>query len=131
MERTTLLFVCIRNAGRSQIAAAFAERFGGNRLHVLSAGSEPADTLHPEVVAAMLEIGIDLSDRRPRRLTPALLDAAEVVVTMGCGDECPAAPGRQVIEWDLDDPGDQPIERARIIRDEIATKVRALLDELA
>ncbi len=121
-----VLFLCIGNAGRSQMAQAFLEQRGGHEVR--SAGSRAESQLHPEVVEAMREIGIDLSDRRPRQLEPEADAAwAEVVVTMGCGDVCPVLPGKRYLDWGLEDPIGKPVERVREIRDEIARRV----DELA
>jgi arsenate reductase len=122
-----VLFVCVHNAGRSQMAAAFMEELGGNRVRVRSAGTTPAEEIHPEVVQAMAEAGIDLSDRRPRRLEDQTVQEANVVVTMGCGDECPFYPGKRYEDWDLPDPAGKPLEEVRGIRDEIRRRVQALL----
>jgi len=126
----TALFVCLHNAGRSQMSAALLERASGGRHRALSAGTTPGDRVHPEVVAAMLELGIDLSGRRPRPLERELAGQADVVVTMGCGDECPHIPGKRYLDWDLPDPTGRPIEEVRATRDEIARRVQALVDEL-
>ena len=124
-----VLFVCIGNAGRSQMAQAFLERLGGH--DVRSAGSRAERELHPEVVTAMRERGFDLSDRTPRQLDPDADAAwADVVVTMGCGDVCPVLPGKSYVDWGLDDPVGGPLERVRKIRDEIEARVRALVVEL-
>lgn len=125
-----VLFVCLHNAGRSQISRAFFERAAAGRHGSDCAGTRPAARLHPEVVAAMAEVGIDLRGRRPRRLTRATAEAADVVVTMGCGDECPCIPGKRYLDWDLEDPAGQPIELVRRLREEIAGRVDALLAEL-
>jgi len=117
---TNVLFVCVRNAGRSQMAQAFHERRGGSAR---SAGSEPARTVHPEVAEAMREVGIDVSGRTPRRLETADAEWADVVVTMGCGDACPVVPGVRYIDWDLSDPAGRPLDEVRAIRDEIARRV--------
>jgi arsenate reductase len=128
---STVLFVCRQNAGRSQISQALFTR-AANGAHVaLSAGTTPASCVHPEVVAVMRELGIDLADRRPQLLTPALAQQADIVITMGCGDECPVIPGRRYIDWDLRDPAGQPIETVRAIRDEIDRRVAALVAELS
>jgi arsenate reductase (thioredoxin) len=127
---TTVLFVCRQNAGRSQMSEALFERAAGGRHHALSAGTTPADGVHPEVIAAMSELGIDLSGRTPRLLTRQLADRADVVVTMGCGDECPFIPGKRCIDWNLADPAGETIEHVRAIRDEIDHRVHALADEL-
>jgi protein-tyrosine-phosphatase len=128
----TALFVCLHNAGRSQMSAALFERAGGGRHRALSAGTTPAERVHPEVVQVMREPGfeIDLGDRKPQLLTRELAEHADVVVTMGCGDECPYIPGRRYIDWDLPDPAGQPITEVRAIRDDIARRVEALVAEL-
>lgn len=126
----TVLFVCLHNAGRSQMSAALLERQAGPRHRALSAGTTPAERVHPEVVEAMREIGIDLSDRRPQPLTHELAEQAEVVVTMGCGDECPYIPGKRYIDWSLPDPRGRPLAEVRATREEIARRVRALVAEL-
>jgi arsenate reductase len=127
---STALFVCLHNAGRSQMSAALFERAAAGRHRVLSAGTTPADRVHPEVVTVMRELGVDLTDRRPQRLTTELAEAADVVVTMGCGDECPYIPGRRYVDWDLADPKGRPLDEVRATRDEIARRVDALLAEL-
>jgi arsenate reductase len=126
----TVLFVCLHNAGRSQMSAALFERTADGRHRALSAGTTPADRVHPEVVQVMNELGIDLSDRSPRRLTRDLTEQADVVVTMGCGDECPYIPGKRYIDWELPDPKGRPLDEVRATRDDIAARVRALVDEL-
>jgi arsenate reductase len=126
----TALFVCLHNAGRSQMSAALFERAAGGRHRALSAGTTPAERVHPEVVAVMQELGIDLSDRVPRRLDRELAEQADVVVTMGCGDECPYIPGKRYVDWDLEDPKGRPIDDVRATRDDIAARVRALVAEL-
>lgn len=126
----TVLFVCVRNAGRSQIAEAFLRAHGGDAFDARSAGSAPAHRVHPEVVEAMQERGIDLSQATPTKLTADLAAESDVVVTMGCGDACPVLPGQRVIDWELDDPGEQPLGTVRRIRDEIERRVLALRDEL-
>jgi protein-tyrosine-phosphatase len=130
-ERPTVLFVCVRNAGRSQMAAALLERAAEGRVRVLSAGSDPADAVHPEVLEAMAEVGIDLSAAVPRLLEDAEVRRADVVVTMGCGDACPVYPGRRYEDWELPDPAGRSLVEVRAIRDEIDARVRALLAELA
>jgi arsenate reductase len=125
-----VLFVCVHNAGRSQIAAALLERHAAGRVRVRSAGSEPADRLNPAVLEAMREVGIDLSRERPKRLEDDAVRAADVVITMGCGDACPVFPGIRYEDWELPDPAGRPVEDVRPIRDEIDRRVRALLDEL-
>jgi arsenate reductase len=126
----TVLFVCLHNAGRSQMSAALFERAGAGRHIALSAGTTPADHVHPEVVAVMQELGIDLSDRRPQLLTRALAEQADVVVTMGCGDACPYIPGKRYIDWDLPDPKGRPISEVRATRDDIARRVKELVTDL-
>ncbi len=126
----TALFVCLHNAGRSQMSAALFEQATAGRHRALSAGTAPAERVHPEVVEAMRELGIDLAGRRPQRLTDELAEQADVVVTMGCGDACPYLPGKRYIDWQLPDPKGQPIEAVRATRDEIARRVRQLADEL-
>jgi protein-tyrosine-phosphatase len=126
----TVLFVCLHNAGRSQMSHALFQQAAGNKHHALSAGTTPGDRVHPEVVQAMRELGIDLSDRQPQLLTRELAEQADIVITMGCGDECPYIPGKRYIDWDLQDPKDQPVERVREIRDDVAKRVRQLIDEL-
>ena len=124
------LFVCRHNAGRSQMSAALFERAARDRHHALSAGTTPADRVHPEVVTAMRELGVDLADRVPRRLTTELAEQADVVVTMGCGDECPYIPGKRYIDWELTDPKGRPVEEVRRIRDDIARRIDGLVAEL-
>ena len=124
------LFVCLHNAGRSQMAQAMFERATAGRHGSRSAGTEPAERVHPEVIEVMDELGIDLRDRTPRKLLEPDARWATVIVTMGCGDECPYIPGRRYVDWDLPDPKGQPIETVRETRDEIAARVDALLAEL-
>jgi arsenate reductase len=126
----TALFVCLQNAGRSQMSAALLERAAGGRHRALSAGTRPADRVHPEVVTVMRELDVDLADRVPRRLTRELAEEADVVVTMGCGDECPYIPGKRYVDWDLADPAGRPLEEVRATRDDIARRVEALVAEL-
>ena len=123
MSKRRLYFVCIGNAGRSQMAQAFAERAG---LEARSAGSRPETELHPEVIAAMDELGIDLRGRSPKPIDRADVEWADVVVTMGCGDACPVLPGKRYLDWDLQDPAGMPLEVVREIRDEIERRVRGL-----
>jgi arsenate reductase (thioredoxin) len=125
-----VLFVCTHNAGRSQMAAALLDQQAAGRLRVSSAGSQPADQLNPAVVQAMAEIGLDISARVPRRLTGDQVQAADVVITMGCGDACPVYPGRRYLDWDLPDPAGLSLAAVRPIRDEIGRRVRALIAEL-
>lgn len=124
------LFVCLHNAGRSQMSAALFERAAAGRHQARSAGTTPAERVHPEVVEAMSELGIDLTDRRPRLLTRADAEWADVVVTMGCGDECPYIPGKRYVDWDLADPKGRPLEEVRETREEIARRVKELVAEL-
>lgn len=126
----TALFVCLHNAGRSQMSAALFERAAGGRHRALSAGTTPAEHVHPEVVEVMRELDIDVSRERPKLLTRALAEQADVVVTMGCGDECPYIPGRRYIDWDLPDPKGRPIAEVRATRDDIAGRVEGLVAEL-
>ena len=125
-----VLFVCVHNAGRSQMAAALLQHHGGGRVRVRSAGSEPADRVHPGVVAAMAELGIDLAGAVPALLDRDAVRVADVVVTMGCGDACPVFPGARYLDWELPDPAGKGVDEVRPIRDEIDRRVRALLDEL-
>ena len=126
----TALFVCRQNAGRSQMSAALFERAGAGRHRALSAGTTPAERVHPEVVEVMRELEIELADRRPQLLTRALAEQADVVVTMGCGDACPYIPGKRYVDWDLPDPKGRPLDEVRALRDEIAARVAALVREL-
>jgi len=126
-----VLFVCVHNAGRSQMAAALLDRRGRGKVHVRSAGSEPAGTINPAVVQAMSEVGIDLSKEFPKPLTDEVVRAADVVVTMGCGDACPIYPGKRYLDWELPDPAGKSVEDVRAIRDEIGRRVTALLNELS
>ena len=125
-----VLFVCTHNAGRSQMAAALLAHQSAGRVRVTSAGSQPADQLNPAVVQAMAEIGLDLSGELPKRLTTDKVRAADVVITMGCGDACPIYPGKRYEDWDLPDPADLDLAAVRPIRDEIAQRVRQLLADL-
>jgi arsenate reductase (thioredoxin) len=126
----TALFVCLHNAGRSQMSQALFERAAEGRHRALSAGTTPGDRVHPEVVEVMSELGIDLADRIPKALTTELAEQAEVVVTMGCGDECPYIPGKRYLDWDLEDPKGRPVDEVRATRDEIDRRVRELVAEL-
>jgi arsenate reductase len=128
--RPIVLFMCVHNAGRSQMAAAFLDRAAGELVDVRSAGSEPADQLNPVVVSAMAESGIDISGGVPKKMTFDLAREADVVVTMGCGDACPIFPGKRYLDWELDDPAGEPIEVVRRIRDDIERRVKALIVEL-
>ncbi|HEV7178090.1 MAG TPA: arsenate reductase ArsC [Solirubrobacteraceae bacterium] len=125
-----VLFVCLHNAGRSQMSQALFEREAREEHTAASAGTAPADRVHPEVVEVMRELGIDLTDRRPQLLTHELADDADVVVTMGCGDECPYIPGKRYIDWDLPDPKGRPLDEVRATRDDIAGRVSDLIAEL-
>ena len=132
LTMATALFVCLHNAGRSQMSAALFERAAQGRHHALSAGTTPGDRVHPEVVEVMREPGfeIDLADRVPQLLTRELAAEADVVVTMGCGDECPFIPGKRYLDWELEDPKGRPLDEVRRTRDEIAARVRALIADL-
>jgi len=125
-----VLFVCLHNAGRSQMSEALFARAAGDRHQARSAGTEPADRVHPEVLEVMAEVDVDLSSRRPRRLTPELAEWPDVVVTMGCGDACPYIPGKRYLDWELPDPRGQPIEQVRQTRDDIARRTRELAETL-
>jgi len=125
-----VLFVCLHNAGRSQMSAALFERAAAGRHEAGSAGTTPGERVHPEVVEVMRELDIDLADKKPQKLTTDAAEAADVVVTMGCGDECPYIPGKRYLDWDLEDPKGRPIDAVRATRDEIARRVEALVAEL-
>ncbi len=127
---STVLFVCLHNAGRSQMSQALLEQAAAGRHHALSAGTTPGERVHPEVVEVMRELGIDLTDRTPQLLTRELAEQADLVITMGCGDQCPYIPGKRYIDWDLPDPKGRPIDEVRATRDEIAAHVSQLLTEL-
>ena len=129
-SRPSILFVCVHNAGRSQMGAAYARVLSGGRIEVRSAGSAPADALNPAVVAAMAEDGIDISDERPRILAPDAVESSDVVITMGCGDACPFYPGVRYEDWAFDDPAGRPLEEVRPIRDAVKARVAALVSEL-
>ncbi|WP_406099849.1 arsenate reductase ArsC [Streptomyces sp. NBC_01013] len=126
----SVLFVCVHNAGRSQMAAAFLTHLGGTRVHVRSAGSAPADTVNPAVVEALVEVGIDISAETPKVLTTEAVQSSDVVITMGCGDACPYFPGKRYLDWKLEDPAGQGVAAVRPIRDEIERRIRGLLTEL-
>ncbi|MCU0311557.1 MAG: arsenate reductase ArsC [Acidimicrobiales bacterium] len=132
-ERPEVLFVCVHNAGRSQMAAALLAHHAGDAVVVRSAGTAPAEEINPAVVEAMAELGIDLhaAGARPKRLEDAAVEASDVVITMGCGDECPFYPGTRYLDWELDDPAGQGVDAVRPIRDEIDRRVRGLLAELS
>jgi len=129
-DRPSVLFVCVHNAGRSQMAAGLLMALAGDRVDVLSAGSQPTDRVNPVAVQAMAELGIDIAGSQPKVLTPDAVLASDVVVTMGCGDECPFFPGKRYEDWVLDDPAGQGIEAVRPIRDEIRRRVELLLADL-
>lgn len=130
-SRPTVLFVCVHNAGRSQMAAGYLRHLSGDRIQVLSAGSQPADQVNPVAVRAMAEEGIDITTQAPKLLTDSAVREADVVVTMGCGDACPYYPGKRYEDWVLDDPAGQDLEHVRPIRDEIRERVRALVEQLS
>jgi arsenate reductase (thioredoxin) len=126
-----VLFVCVQNAGRSQMAAALLDHYAEGRVHVRSAGSSPADQINPDVVAAMAELGIDVGKEFPKPMTDEVVEAADAVITMGCGDACPIYPGKRYEDWEVGDPADAALDGVRRIRDHIALRVRRLLDEIA
>ncbi|MFJ9446304.1 arsenate reductase ArsC [Kitasatospora sp. NPDC101235] len=126
----SVLFVCVHNAGRSQMAAAFLGHLGGDRVEVRSAGSAPADTVNPAVVEALAEVGIDISAEVPKVLTVEAVQTSDVVITMGCGDACPYFPGKRYLDWKLEDPAGQGVDAVRPIRDRIEQRIRGLLAEL-
>jgi arsenate reductase len=130
MPRPTVLFVCVHNAGRSQMAAGFLQHLAGDRIDVLSAGSEPAETINPTAVAAMAEVGIDIAGAQPKVLTTESVQDSDVVITMGCGDACPFFPGKRYEDWKLDDPAGQGIEAVRTIRDDIRGRIEELIASL-
>lgn len=125
-----VLFVCVRNAGRSQIAAAFTRHYAGAALHIRTGGSDPGEYIHPEVIAAMKDVGLSLEEEFPKPLTDDILAAADVVITMGCGDRCPYVPGKRYEDWPIDDPDGAPAEQVAIVRDDIDRRVRALVASL-
>jgi arsenate reductase len=129
-EKKTIMFVCVHNAGRSQMAAGFMRELGGDRVEVLSAGSAPKDSINPVAVEAMAELGIDIANQKPKVLTPEAVQQSDVVITMGCGDACPYYPGKRYEDWKLDDPAGQGIDPVRAIRDEIKARVETLLNEI-
>jgi arsenate reductase (thioredoxin) len=126
-----ILFVCVHNAGRSQMAAAFARQLGGDRVEIVSAGSAPAERVHPQVLEAMREVGIDLAEARPKRLSDDFVRASDVVITMGCGDACPVFPGKRYEDWKEADPAQQGLAGVRAVRDSIRRRVLGLLRELS
>jgi arsenate reductase (thioredoxin) len=129
-EVPSVLFVCVHNAGRSQMAAGWLRSLAGNAVEVRSAGSIPGDQVNPAAIEAMAEVGIDISDQRPKVLTTGAVESSDVVITMGCGDACPIFPGKRYLDWQLDDPAGKGVEAVRPIRDEIEARVRTLLAEL-
>ncbi len=129
-KRASVLFVCVHNAGRSQMASGYLQHFAGDWVEVRSAGSAPADSINPAVVLAMKEEGIDLSAQRPKILTDEAVEASDVVITMGCGDVCPLYPGKRYLDWNLDDPAGQGIDAIRPIRDQIKSLVKELISTL-
>ncbi|OEU96253.1 arsenate reductase ArsC [Streptomyces oceani] len=130
-EKPSVLFVCVHNAGRSQMAAAWLNHLAGDRIEVRSAGSAPADSVNPAVVEAMHEVGIDITAETPKVLTVDAVQASDVCVTMGCGDACPVFPGKRYLDWQLTDPAGQGVEAVRPIRDEIKTRIEGLIAEIA
>jgi len=129
-KKPTVLFVCVHNAGRSQMAAGFMRQLGGDRIEVLSAGSAPKDSINPVAVEAMAEVGIDITGQQPKILTTEAVQESDAVITMGCGDACPFYPGKRYEDWVLDDPAGQGIEFVRVVRDQIKGRVEALIKEL-
>lgn len=129
-DQMEVLFICVHNAGRSQMAAGLVKLRSGGRIHVRSAGSAPADEINPAVIEAMAELGVDMSQEFPKPLTDEVVKAADVVITMGCGDACPIYPGKKYEDWELDDPAGQDVASVRVIRDEIDARVRRLIGEL-
>ncbi len=129
-DTPTVLFLCVHNAGRSQMAAGWTRHLAGDRVTVLSGGSQPADRVNPAAVEAMSEVGIDITNQQPMPWTDEGLARADVVVTMGCGDTCPYVPGTRYVDWELDDPAGLPVERVRPVRDDIGRRVQLLLAEL-
>jgi arsenate reductase len=125
-----VLFVCVHNAGRSQLAAALTDALSGGQVHVRSAGSDPAEQINPAVMIAAKEAGLDLSRAFPKLLTDEAVEAADVLISMGCGDACPIYPGKRYLDWEVDDPAGRPLETVRAIRDDIRTRVEALLHDL-
>jgi protein-tyrosine-phosphatase len=130
MTQPQVMFLCVHNAGRSQMAAAFLERLAGDRMRVISAGSAPGEQLNPAVVSALLEVGIDIRTNSPKKLTDEMALESDVIITMGCGDACPVYPGKKYLDWELTDPAGKSIDEVRAIRDDIEARVRELVDEL-
>jgi arsenate reductase len=131
MTRASVLFVCVHNAGRSQMAAGWLRHLAGGAVEVRSAGSVPGDQVNPAAIQAMAEVGIDISDQRPKVLTTDAVESSDVVITMGCGDACPVFPGKRYLDWQLEDPAGKGVESVRPIRDDIEARVRTLLAELS
>ncbi|KIH96572.1 hypothetical protein LP52_24195 [Streptomonospora alba] len=129
-DKPSVLFVCVHNAGRSQMAAGLLTHLAEDRVEVRSAGSQPAGSINPVAVEAMAELGIDITGEQPKTLTWDAVDASDVVITMGCGDTCPVFPGKRYLDWELDDPAGQPLERVRPVRDELRRRIEGLLEEL-
>ena len=129
-SKPSVLFVCVHNAGRSQMAAGFMQHLSGGKVDVLSAGSAPKNAINPIAIEAMAEVGIDIANNSPKVLTPEAVQASDVVITMGCGDACPFYPGKRYEDWVLEDPAGQGIESVRVIRDEIKARIESLLSEL-
>ena len=129
-KKPEILFLCVHNAGRSQMAAGFARRRGGDRVVIHSAGTDPGEVLNPAVIEAMHEKGIDITDQTPQALTDAMGRNSDVIVTMGCGDSCPVYPGKRYLDWELTDPAGKSLEEVRVIRDEVEQHVDVLFDEL-
>ena len=130
-DTPVVLLVCVHNAGRSQMAAGWLRALAGDAVEVRSAGSLPGDQVNPAAVEAMAEVGIDISDQRPKVLTTDAVEASDVVITMGCGDACPVFPGKRYLDWTLQDPAGQGVDAVRPIRDEIEKRIRVLIDEIA
>ena len=130
MKKATVLFVCVHNAGRSQMAAGYLQHLAGDRIEVLSAGTEPKDQINPSAIAVMAEEGIDLTSSTPKVLSDEAVLASDYVITMGCGDKCPFFPGKTYLDWPLEDPAGKGVESVRPIRDEIRAKVEALIEEI-
>ena len=129
-HKPTVLFVCVHNAGRSQMAAGWLKHFAGDRVQIRSAGSEPADQINPVAIEAMREVGIDITRKQPELLTVDTVSRCDVVITMGCGDTCPYFPGKRYEDWNLTDPAGQPIDVVRTVRDDIKARVQALVNDL-
>lgn len=129
-DTPTVMFLCVHNAGRSQMAAGWLRHLAGDRVEVLSGGSNPGERIHPVAADAMAEVGIDITGESPKPWTDETLDTTDVVVTMGCGDTCPVVPGTRYLDWELDDPAGRPLDEVRPIRDDIERRVRGLMDEL-